>query len=154
MGYNSLFCTKEQSDRLKQLGIDQQCANFYWSGYLDNPDKSIHQPHYISGLHKINYTGIELPSAAFTSAELGAMLPDIILVDTVNLKLRQERNYSGFWNVMYVQVDADGKIKHISIYLESKNEAEARAATMISLLKNKLVDLEIINKQLNKFYNQ
>lgn len=132
-------CTLEQAKRLSQLGIMQGLSIFFWSDY----DGKVQL--------MLNFTPEDgyKPDAentcfsAFTVAELGVMLPQTInfyKTQKASIKLSRFNAFTIYYN------------RHSSgsnvFMTESKHEAQARAAMLITLLENNIITAEEISQHL------
>lgn len=129
--------TKEQSERLKELGVLQTISNFYW---LDGIfvtrwgfEEVITRPR--------NFDSDVPHAAAFSVAELGIMLPpgDYSTFDE-NLDLaRDNKDETPFWWSNHPTNNK--KFKGEEINATGKTEAEARADLLIELLEKNIIKL-------------
>ena len=141
MTLEQMCCSLEPSIKLKELGVPQNSV-FYWTD-----EDIILMPGYDKW--KItNAKGLYQPAkyiSAFTSGELGEMLPYAIKKQDILYFLEQSKRTSGhnydspiaFIEVAYVSISAGA----IALPIQEKTEADARAAMLIYLLKNKLINL-------------
>lgn len=132
MKLENQVCNEYRADRLKELGIVQE-ALFYHThsekwGVM--PKKSI------------DFSGH--PSAAFTVAELGIMLPDDLSVPGINYSFYHRHNWKGE-SVGYTAFGQD-PIEQGWYH----TEAEARAAMLIYLLENNIITASEVNARLEK----
>jgi hypothetical protein len=141
MKIENQVCKLGQAKRLKELGVIQD-AIWFWV-YPEN-EKMISstfgvyhhlQARDIVGDNEGDQFDDDL-AAAFTVAELGAMLP-----------LGYHTHTRDFDHEDWLCYDDDGD--DFSTLHSFKTEAEARAAMLIHLLENKLVTPEEINNRLN-----
>lgn len=121
MKLESQVCSLELSKKLKSLGV-KQTALCFWNHEV-NPPKVI-----FSGYKKAKYVGF---ASAFTSAELGEMLP--------NARWTEEKCMAGF-RLFYIE--NNGKEHHIFFY-DDTSEANARAKMMIYLIENGLLSVTL-----------
>lgn len=127
----------ELSKRLKELGVKQESL-FYWKRYY-HPDKSM----FVDFLdQKIDdgwtKTKGEFVVSAFTTAELGEMLPWELKQGAYRYELEIAKNGKGF-ECYYFDHDFDNTLG-LKIY-EEPNEANARAKMLTYLLENRLISL-------------
>lgn len=117
MKKEDLFCTKAQATKLKSLGVAQRSA--YMWGEL----------------------------AAFSSPELGEMLPTMI----GEFKLRQwktEEDGIVKYHASYAIGETRGFRSLLKYPANGTTEAQARASLLISLLENKMIGVDEINLRL------
>lgn len=138
----------ELAKKLKELGVKQE-SYFHWgksafSGvYGITSTDSRH-------LAKINEFHDE-PGAsdyydlisAFTVAELGEMLPEYINIPYKNGRKRAQDHWLLF-RKGYVRYYANAYCD--SPHFSANTEADARAKMLIYLIENKLIDIDILNK--------
>jgi len=125
----------ELAKKLKKLGVNQESL-FYW--HLESGH------YFVVGDNKLEDEDSRYLFSAFTVAELGEMLPEIIKVDHNRVaqfycyRLDKER---------VIQLEAkerpiyEGSIVEYGFYKEmsADTEANARAKMLIYLLENKLI---------------
>jgi hypothetical protein len=121
-------CTLEQAKRLSQLGIRQGLSVFFYDTYVDNQRLVMNSTPEDGYLPDPDNTCF----SAFTVAELGVMLPK----DANRIWKK-----SNGWE--FSIGDSDWKN-----WRKCATEAEARAATLIHLLENKLITAEEVNARL------
>jgi len=131
-------CSRESAQRLKELGVKQE-TYFYWAT-CDNKNYFV----YRKETYPINahYPEPILICSAFTVAELGEMLPNIILGCHFTT-FQCSRN--GWW----IEYD-DGKGNKLPFSFWDKIEADCRAKMLIYILENKLISAEDINNRLTE----
>lgn len=141
-------CSREQSVRLYELGVDQTCL-FHHLQFKNksSPQEQRDVIHYqIVPMEYLSYHGSksylsDLKSfAAYTVAELGEMLP--AGYDTMKVTGYKEGEY--YW----IGYDLDSKDMFPNGNFQS--EAHCRAAMLIHLLESKLTTTEEANKRLNQ----
>jgi hypothetical protein len=140
-------CTLDQAKRLKELGVIQKSL-FYHHPNFDKP---------VFGEEWTTKSGTQYSRvmvcndkkgshSAYTVAELGVMLPDMIETDRqYELVTIKEDDC---WLTRYVAGN-DLKNAHPSYQAET-SEAEARAAILIWLFENKIITAEEVNNRLNQ----
>ncbi len=140
MNLESQVCSLDLAKRLKELGVKQESIFRYDVWQERATLRYFTEEPIISG---------EIPYAAFTSTELGEMLPDCIRADklfnngnTTLMDLNGHFIKSSKKDDEY-KIYIDGLTK-ITIFF-SKNEANARANMLIHLIENKLITIEEIN---------
>ena len=118
-------CTLPQAKQLKELGVKQESI-WYWC--RPNPD-------YVLELND-NVSQKEESYSAFTSAELGEMLPDGQTVDENYAQCETFRSIDGGYVCKFERTvyPFDDMLK-----FSAATEAEAKAAMIIHLLENKLM---------------
>lgn len=132
-------CSLELAKQLKDLGVKQRSL----FGYV-HFDKSVHR----KGGYDLEvtspeagtrsfYVGREIISA-FTVAELGEMLPQVITFKNVVYQLFVSLGLDKQWFVVYANVQDYEDNAPFPIMM-THNEADARAKMMIYLLENKLI---------------
>jgi hypothetical protein len=153
MNIEKQLCTISQSRRLKELGVlqESQCCH-YQEQTPRNPN--LHEygwpqenmPWHISTTGKrsrISGNSVLYEYSAFSVAELGQLLPDLLSTDRqYELVCVKEDDC---WLVMYV---AGNDLCDVLHKKAAKNEADAKATMLIYLLENKLVDVSICNESL------
>lgn len=122
-------CSLELAKRLKELGVKQESL-FYWYNKDDRNFLSEMTPNY-------SVTDGFIPFSAFTVAELGEMLPNIVMKDEQDWWFETLKNGSGTsWMVCY-----EAKDESDVIVFHADTEADARAKMLIYLLENNLITL-------------
>jgi hypothetical protein len=134
--------TLEQAKRLKELGIDQQNATYYFYEQIVNGKTSYPiKPMQIIAESPTIETNEELKEAlsgkiknevyaAFTVAELGQLLPD----DVGNQRYLLFDKFKGVYRSWYGE-----SVFHHLHEQKSASEAQSRAAMLIYLLENKII---------------
>ncbi len=118
-------CSLELAKRLKELGVKQYPATFYWTNRYKKEYELMYQP-----VHQMKYL-----VAAFTVAELGELLPTYILNGEDRKFLYCYSDDIGFWRVTYAKWGQPG------IAVEKRrNEADVRALMLIMLIEKGLAD--------------
>jgi len=124
-------CSLELAKRLKELGVKQE-SYFRHVRLSDKPDLT--EDWYILDRKPTDY--LEIVSA-FTVAELGELLPNIVMKDEQDWWFETLKNGSGTsWMVCY-----EAKDESDVIVFHAPTEADARAKMLIYLLENKLITL-------------
>jgi hypothetical protein len=120
-------CSLELAKRLKELGVKQESLfKWHWKsdeyGFTTTPEV-VHCP-----IDLIN------SYSAFTVAELGEMLPNMVIKDEQDWWFETLKNGSGTsWMVCY-----ESKDESDVIVFHEDTEADARAKMLIYLLENNL----------------
>lgn len=137
-------CTLEQAKRLKELGIEQNYGFTYFSKIsyqrvvhlvVQHPD---HCPSFGTFEETESDTGYFI--RAFTVAELGEMLPDYTQTQRGFGTSGQKLGTGGeYWESLS---------EEYSERFTATTEAETRAAMLIHLIENNLVDVKDVNEQL------
>lgn len=124
MKLESQVCSLELAQKLKSLGVKQDCIFFWWV----NPSGKAQLTHAneFGDLHKAVFEG---EYAAFTVAELGEMLP-------ASVSFTKEIS-SGKDN--YVCIHWTPEVKEFAVYADT--EADARGKMLIYLIESKLITL-------------
>lgn len=123
--------------RLKELGVKQE--SLFWWDFRPKVGESKCDWHVMLEKQLENKY---MAKSAFTVAELGDMLPDVIKLEKGNAYFTQEKtieptNKKHLWEVFYEYFyDEGGKISE-----QSDTEADARGKMLIYLLENKLITL-------------
>lgn len=120
----------EISKRLKELGVNQKSL-FYWA--KPNDDKTGVEMNWVLRNAKYHYLAeIGRCYSAFTVAELGEMLPNIVF----------EKRHPIFHGSMITR-DYSGWVAQIEEgrWIHDETEANLRARLLIHLLENKLITL-------------
>lgn len=144
-------CTLEQAKKLKELGVKQESL-FCFIGD-DNPDPKYNLPHdlYYSyqAREEFGASWWEHRIAAFTVAELGAMLPgvDISKGEFMYFSMGSK---GGHWFIDYngserKTIECKGED---DLFEMKETEAGARAEMLIYLLENKLITIDEVNDRL------
>lgn len=118
-------CTREQGERLVQLGVKPE-ATFWWM-----PANSSHHREYIQyGWHGNNI------APAYNGTELGEMLPkgDLTRVEWATVPVKKGSTCA--WDAKYLNWNKF-----------SSTEAECRASMLIHLLENNLITADQVNGQ-------
>lgn len=161
--YEDRFSSLELSKKLKQLGVRQD-SEYQWSNYefLDADNVGwlkFPAPVVVCGLpYNCEPPGDLEWCAAYTSAELGQLLPPEL---NINGKIHSLVIWSGThpefshvrsWSINYKEIVPRGKesifgLQTIWSYL---NEADTRARMLVSIIEGSLVLAEAINKGLER----
>ncbi|HYE53689.1 MAG TPA: hypothetical protein VD996_02560 [Chitinophagaceae bacterium] len=125
MNIEKQVCTLEQAKKLKELGVAQETAVWYWSRYyvqdIDDFVESVNL-----GIMDLNGD-----YAAFTAAELGMMLGS---------------------GQNHIQRSVDGRYRiNFEDGASYWNEAEARASLLIYILQKEYVSVIEVNQRLQSF---
>ena len=115
-------CSLGLAKRLKELGVKQE-SYFFYEWYSDDSHRLTCKCEWIH----VQTTKI----SAFTSAELGEMLPDFIIKDGCDCYIKSQKKGDEY------KIYIDGLVK-VSIFFD-KNEADARAKMLIYLIENGLI---------------
>lgn len=115
-------CNLELSKRLRELGVKQESL-FYWTETISDDWQVLYQSYVTERAGQ----SIEWYSA-FTSAELGKMLP---------VRVISGRRKAYFMSKPLYFCNFDGRPKHQE---SAETEADARAKMLVYLIENKLVD--------------
>lgn len=146
MKLESQVCTLEQAKKLKELGLFQ-FGNFH---YVIRNDKAEFHFGYDVETKEDGYH-------AFSVAELGKILPEWLTMNEKEYRLNQWKNPPDSNSVVNPSTVTYYATCYQNIYNEmdrkpneifKTTEAETRAALLIYLLENKLVDVEACNKRL------
>jgi hypothetical protein len=131
--------------RLKALGVPQESL-YVWSVPVPERAKDAVERKAVErvgrGLYEATAVWTEAFDlyAAFTSAELGALLPAVIEIGGKSRRLRIAKadggSTSSVWRVQY---EAEGQ--EVDPSCEAEREADARAQVLISLLEQHLLAL-------------
>jgi hypothetical protein len=115
--------------KLKELGVSQ---NAYWTWYTNGDNAHLmHNPE--------GYRGFENKSFdAFTVAELGEMLPQILKIKGITYQLFASVAMDKQWFVVYANEQDYEDNAPFPIKM-THNEADARAKMLIYLLENNLI---------------
>jgi hypothetical protein len=158
-------CNKEQSKELKELGVKQDSL-FYWqeNNVRGKYDPFLHNEieYEQNGIGCHDCGGIKCPTcedavkheypkySAFTSGELGVMLP-------FRIKNKHDKNCYLLEDKAVIEREIqEDEIEEFFISYESvpefhnPNEAIARADLLIYLLKGGLIKVEDVNKRLGE----
>lgn len=135
MKIENQVCSLEQAKKLKEIGINQRFANYFW----DESDKQLYRC--------IDGSASDICCfAAFTSAELGELLPDLL-----ETHLQYELvciKEDDCWLCRYVRNNDLTDCHPKQIGVGSDTEAKARAAILISIIENELITPEDCNERL------
>jgi hypothetical protein len=144
---SDFVCTKEQSKRLKELGITQ--PSLFWHTqdkvptnpnlhYFDWPQQSMSWEIYLGRRSEISTSRVFEEYPAYTSEELGNLLPRTVRINYESYRLTCKK-YNGWWCVDYVTKRNESL--PTPFVFNYKNEAQERASMLIYLLENKLYEL-------------
>jgi len=124
MKIEDMVCSFEQAEKLVKLGLHLKSTYFYLSTTKELlPQKPIRAPGY----------------PAYTTAELGILLPKIITVDEIKYFHSGSRmNNSGLFSMAY-----ENDNQYLGTWMEV-TEAQCRAECFICLLKNNYIKPENI----------
>jgi hypothetical protein len=141
-------CTLEQAKKLKELGVLQQSI-WYWQKMKEpviEGCSNLRLQLFADVHHPISSSVVEKNYSAFSSAELGAMLPDDEAFD-INTFLNN-RTLQWYCAVLK-RDDEDSELEYDWIFDGVGNtDAEARANALISLLEKNLINVEDVNARL------
>jgi hypothetical protein len=141
MKLSDQVCSLELAKKLKEMGIKQESL-FVWEYYDENCYAIKYFPYSINNkMTDIKIYGIELYSA-FTSSELGEMLPDTIPYDKhykLPSKLDICKSHDNRWFVSY-SYSSDFYLPPVIASIDDK-EADALAKVLIYLIENNLLDI-------------
>jgi hypothetical protein len=142
-------CSLDQAKRLKELGVTAYGLFVHYLNRELPSDKGIkpkQQTASWAAIGEIKDGGVITYFPAYTVAELGVMLPDLIETDRqYELVTIKEDDC---WLVRYVAGN-DLKNAHPSYQAET-SEAQARAAILIWLLANNIITPSEVNSRLNQ----
>ncbi len=125
-------CAIEYSKKLAELGVRQNSI-FYWSPFIDREKNTKYE---LVNEREIIYPQ-ESDISAFTTAELGVMLP----IETDRGHIHYYRGSEYFHTGSYIQ----GSVIPIT---SGKTEADVRADTLIRLIESKLITVSEINDRI------
>jgi len=162
MANKNQFSTLEESKLLKELGVEQRNTLFKHvndTGY-ESEWEIVHTEGY-GWLDFPCYSGYNHQYAAYTPSELYRMLPEWIIHNGVEYRLKRWKNeYQVSDKVMYCCCYDEWKtfgepyrrIPSLSIerqgdYFDSESEASSLAQMLIYILKEDIVTVEQINKR-------
>ena len=134
-------CSLEHAKRLEELGINKGSLFVY--EYYNDDCYSI--KYYPDALIPNSLDKLKIYSA-FTVAELGEMLPDIITIPHTYApyELKIHKYAYGFYVGYHAPEREEG---YTVLYaFKNNNESDARAKMLIYLIENKLITVEEINK--------
>jgi hypothetical protein len=131
MQIENQVCTLEQGEMLKEFGVKQESL-FYHT----------HSKWGVMYITSIDFSGN--PTSAYTVAELGEMLPDLIEQESKQYELVCIKE-DECWLCRYVRNNDMLDCFH---YAAGKTEAEARANMLEYLIESKLITIEEINNRL------
>jgi hypothetical protein len=131
-------CSLELAKRLQELGVKRESL-FYWHEEQGHKGKN----DYLNAFCLINNSELPIRSfraiSAFTVAELGEMLPEVITDDEGTDYRLVCYSDDQLWYCAYRHEDVESLS---TVYVEAhKTEAEARAKTLVYLLEHKLITL-------------
>jgi len=119
----------ELAKRLKELGCKQDSI-FKWHSKLDEKGNRVY-----TEIVYLPIKQMEQDYSAFTSSELGEMLP--LDVEGVKLHIHREKGLDS-WDVSY-NTDAGNTLDEI--WEQAESEANARAKMLIWLIENKMMEV-------------
>jgi hypothetical protein len=137
-----LVCDLEYAKKIKELGVVHESC-FYWR-------KQHHVPFKDQEFKLFSDKGCDFPAtySAWTTTELGIMLPDKYINDEDNI----------FYSYQYAKTEHDFVGLYINFFTKDswkviastrdKKEANTRAKMLIHLIENKHVTVEEINERL------
>jgi hypothetical protein len=129
-------CSLVLAKRLQELGVKRESL-FYWHEEQGHKGKN----DYLNAFCLINHSELPIRSSraisAFTVAELGEMLPDVITDDEGTDYRLVCYSDDELWYCAYRHEDVES---HSTVYVEAhETEAEARAKALVYLLEHKLI---------------
>lgn len=116
----------ELAKKLKELGVKQE-SYFHWRELED-------ATFLVSDCDCSSPDGDDI--AAFTVAELGEMLPSIIIDFELKYRLKIEK--TDIWEIIYEEVTNENE-KGFLLVADDQTEADARAKMLIYLIENNLI---------------
>lgn len=141
MKIENQVCTPEQAKRLVELGVGNENSAFLWikMKIIDSAELGWHTtlrtPLGLSGFGALIAEG---PLPAFSSAELGVMLPGTIMAESAGIITR--KNGDGSFTCSQL---------HIGHFCES-TEARAKAVMLIHLIEKNIIKAINVNARLGK----
>lgn len=143
MTLTSLVIRRELAEKIKNLGVRQDSV-FWWI----QPDELVDE--WIIA----RWTSHSRPTiAAFTSGELGEMLPAILDKDDIRYYLKSAIRGDGDFRLYDLYFKADwlhGDQNAFALDMTNKSEADGRAQMLIYLLKEGIVTVMEINKRMEE----
>lgn len=147
MNVENQVCSLGQAKKLAELGVVQREGIFEWCVFMPDPTGEMwyYSPVY---LHEMVEDQLhEWIASAFTVAELGLMLPDL-LIKKFQYELVCIKEADDEWLLRYCRnnnmLDTYPQLANAA----GKTEAEARANELIYLLENKFITSEDCNIRL------
>ncbi len=141
-----LVCDLEYAKKIKELGVVQD-SYFVWA--VDLPSKKGNPDWQYMVTHWGEFSGEDYGDfSAWTTTELGIMLPDKYINDEDNI----------FYSYQYAKTEHDFVGLYINFFTKDswkviastrdKKEANARSKMLIHLIENKHIKVEEINERL------
>lgn len=128
-------CTPDQGEKLKELGIKQESL-YYWT----------HSKWGIIPYASVDFSGD--PTSVFTVAELGLMLPDLLVNNHRQYELVCVKE-DDCWLCRYVRDNNILDVHPNVIGYAAEAEATCRAGILIHLIEKQIVSISEINKKLS-----
>ena len=134
------------SKKLRDLGVPQESI-FFWIDYQDNRGSRLAIDEWREAKKHPTYS-------AYTTSELGVLLPEKVVIDNNNYIIEQPIKYKNkrvVQLVCYLYVGekmAENKAQECKLIfgksIEADNEPNARAKMLIYCIKNNLINIEDI----------
>jgi hypothetical protein len=130
MNIEKQVCSLELAKRLKELGVKQE-SYFMWEGIMADVDKMHFK------VKKFRANGNPWAYSAFTTAELGEMLPATLQTKGWDVYIEfGKSNITGLFKVFFRETSNPARM---SIRSEATSEADVRAQILIWLIEQKLI---------------
>lgn len=146
------ICTLEQAKKLRELGVDFYGLFVHYTNKVLTEDRGVilkEKTASWAAIGEIKNGGVINYYPAFTSSELGIMLPE---TNGVMAFSTHYNDHFGQWECELrdlVKWEGGESMPPLAHEEEADTEAEARAAMLIHVLENKLATVEEINNRLN-----
>lgn len=125
-------CSLELAKKLKELGVKQESL-FMWAPSKNGYGMEIRLK------RKISFERSEFVYSAYTVAELGEMLPQILKIKKIKYQLFVSVAVDKQWFVVYAN-EKDYSDNAPIKFMMCHNEADARAKMLVYLYENKLIN--------------
>lgn len=149
MHLNNQICTLEQANRFKELGLDQEDAQYYWSRPI-NAQRDFTSETMEANQAERNWTyehdtteSIKGSVAAYTCADIGEMLTGLEEIPSTYYS-----NHGVWqWQMLDPHTLPAPRVSHHDNG-EYATEAEARAAMLLYAIEKELITVEYCNEVL------
>lgn len=128
-------CSLEYSKKLAELGVKRDSL-FYYSPFLDEGREVHHELLFRDEIINLDEHHI----SAFTTAELGMMLPEYII--------EHSKIDGDHYSLKIVSVLNNGSYKEVVMGFDDENQADLIAKALIYAIEFKLITVDEINERI------
>ena len=148
MELKDIVCSLEYAKNLEELGIKQDSLFYHCKEKGFGSPFNVIKDRNIASQGYNQHMSIHKIASAFTSDELGRMLPKEIKIENIcyYLEIAMGNTNNSKWLIMY-NASYENRSKQL-YYTKEKKEADARAKMLIHLIKNNLIKVSNINEKI------